>query len=83
MAKIKITQAKSAVGNEYLIYQFKDANTLPSFEIYKLIKNCKEVAREFGVNQTQIGRKDDLNTREMCLKMMDKINTDNLYSDLN
>lgn len=82
MAKIKITQAKSPIGNEYIIYQFTDAHNLPSVEIYKLISNCREVAREFGISENEIDRDSELNTREMCVKMVDKINKENLHSDL-
>lgn len=82
MAKIKITQAKSPIGNEYIIYQFKDAHNLPSVEIYKLASNCKEVAEEFGISEYENGRNSKLNTREMCVKMVAKINKENLHSDL-
>lgn len=82
MTKIKITQATSKTGSNYLIHQFNDGNPLPSFEIYKLVKNCKEVAGEFEINDTEIGRDTQLNTREMCCKMIDKINKENLYTEL-
>ena len=72
--KIEIIQAESENGNVYIIHKFNDGNTLPSFEIYKLVDNAKDVAREFGISETRPDGQAPLNTREMCQKMLDKIN---------
>ncbi len=71
--KIEIIQAVSPAGDIYLIHSFKDKNTLPSFEIYKMVKNCREVAREFGIDENKTGCETKLNTRVMCAEMVKKI----------
>lgn len=73
LPKIEIIQAISPTGDIYLIHSHKDKNPLPSFEIYKMVKNCREVAREFGIDEIKNGRDSELNTREMCTEMVNKI----------
>ena len=72
-SKLDITQAVSPKNNTYLIYRFDDGNTKDEYQIYKLVQSAG-VAREFGIKDTIPGRPSKLNTREMCDKMMDKIN---------
>ncbi len=71
--KIEIIQAVSPAGDIYLIHSHADQNPFPSFEIYKMVKNCREVAREFGVLENKPGRDSELNTREMCAEMVKRI----------
>lgn len=81
-AKIEIIQTTSPNGNVYLIHKFMDGNTHPSFDIYKLVDNETEVAKEFGISNTIPGRKSPLNAREMCKKMVDKIQDEKLHYKL-
>lgn len=74
--KIEIIQAESENGNVYLIHKHSDGNTLPCFEIYKLVDNAKDVAREFGISENRPGGQAPLNTKEMCQKMLEKIKKD-------
>lgn len=71
--KLEITQVTSPKNSTYLIYRFDDGNTKDGYQIYKLVQSAG-VAREFGIEDTIPGRPSKLNTREMCDKMMDKIN---------
>lgn len=78
IAKLKITQALSPKGNTYIIYQWNDKNTLDCFEIYKLVGNQKDVAREFGISDINPNGGENFNTRVMCEKMIDKIEQNNM-----
>ena len=72
MSKLEIIQATSPENNTYLIHRFDDGNTKKGDEIYKLVPSI-DVAREFGIEDVIEGRTSNLNTREMCDKMVDKI----------
>lgn len=78
LPKIRITQAKTENDNTYLIYEFEDGNNHSSFEIYKLVSNCKAVAEEFGIPRINENGVEE-NTRTMCERMIEKIKEDNLY----
>jgi hypothetical protein len=70
--KLEIIQATSPENNTYLIHRFDDGNTKKCYEIYKLVRSI-DVAREFGIEDGIEGRPSNLNTREMCDKMVEKI----------
>lgn len=82
MSKLKITQALSPQGNTYLIYQWNDKNTLDCFEIYKLVGNQKDVAREFGISDINPNGGENFNTRVMCEKMIEVIENNKLNSHI-
>jgi hypothetical protein len=81
-AKVEIIQAVSQNGNTYLIHKFQDGNAHHSFDIYKLVDNEKDVAREFGISEIRSNGITPLNTREMCEKMVEKIKAESLYYNI-
>ncbi|OJX30490.1 MAG: hypothetical protein BGO86_00640 [Chryseobacterium sp. 36-9] len=65
-AKIGVNQIKSPKGNTFLILNFEDKNRHESSEIYQLVQNASEVAREeFDISEYNENRKIKLNMREM------------------
>jgi hypothetical protein len=71
--KLEIFQATSNTGNTYLIHRdFDDKNNNYEYQTYKLVQS-KSVARDFGISGTQDGRKNPLNSREMCNKLIEEI----------
>lgn len=65
-AKIGFTQIKSLKGNTFLVLNFEDKNTHDSLEIYQLVQNASEVAREeFNISEYNDNRNSKLNMREM------------------
>ncbi len=73
--KLEIYHATTEKGVTYLIHRYvDDANNNYEYQIYKLVQ-AKNVAREFGIKDTKAGRKEKLTTREMCDKLIEKINS--------
>lgn len=71
--KLEVFQETSEAGNTYLIYRyFDDKNNNYEYQTYKLVQT-KSVARDFGISDTQNGRKMPLNSREMCDRLIDEI----------
>ena len=70
--KIEINQLQSPSGNTYLFMSFDDKNNHKSFEIYQLVQNQSEVAREFNIVDVRENFDSKLNTREMCEKIIEK-----------
>ena len=70
---MELYQVKSKTGKTYIIFRFFDVhNNNFEYPIYKLVKS-KPVAREFDIPDKIEGRKSELNTREMCDKLIQKI----------
>ncbi|MBS1549619.1 MAG: hypothetical protein JSS94_07125 [Bacteroidetes bacterium] len=70
-SKININQIVSPKGNTFLILNFDDKNTHENFEVYQLVQNASEVARdEFAVSEYDEDRRSKLNTREMWKKIL-------------
>ena len=73
--KLEIYQATTDKGNTYLIHRYiDDGNNNHEYQIYKLVQ-AKNVAREFGIKDIKAGRKEKLTSREMCDKLIDKLNS--------
>lgn len=65
-SKIDINQITSPKGNTFLVLSFDDKNTHKNFEIYQLVQNASEIAKdEFDVSECVENRESKLNTREM------------------
>ena len=70
-AKIEFNQITSPKGNTFLVLNFDDKNTHENFEVYQLVQNASDVAREeFAVSEYDENRKSKLNTREMWNKIL-------------
>jgi hypothetical protein len=74
--KLEVYQTTTDDGKKtYLIYRYWDNhNNNFEYQIYKLESNTKKVIREFGISENKLGRKSKLTTREMCDKLIEKIN---------
>ncbi|MDK2771263.1 MAG: hypothetical protein KYX68_03390 [Flavobacterium sp.] len=72
---MEVFQLKSEKGNTYIVFRFfDDKNKNYEYKTYKLVKSIN-VAREFGILDKIPNRKTKLNTREMCDRLIEKINT--------
>lgn len=70
---MEIFQIKSKSGSKYIIFRFYDNhNKNYEYEIYKAVKS-KDAARAFGVPDNIDGRESNLNSREMCNRLIEKI----------
>ena len=71
--QFEVYQIKSDTGNLYIIYRFYDAkNKNYKYEIYKSVKS-RAVAMEFNIPKSIEGRESELNTREMCDELINRI----------
>ncbi len=70
--KLEVYQIESA-KNTYIVHRYKDdKNKNYEYQIYKLVES-KAVTREFGISDSLPNRKNKLNSREMCDKMIEKV----------
>lgn len=70
---MEIYQATSKQGENYIIFRYFDNhNNNYEYKTYKLVQS-RSVAREFGVSEYKEGRPSELNTREMCDILIEKI----------
>ena len=70
---MEVYQIKSKGGSSYIIYRFYDAkNKNYKYEIYKSVKS-RTVAIEFNIPKSIEGRESELNTREMCDELINRI----------
>ena len=70
--KLEVYQLESD-ENTYLVHRYKDdKNKNYEYQIYKLVQS-KAVAREFVISDTRNNGKSNLNAREMCDKLIEKV----------
>ena len=78
--KLFVRQYKAKDKKVYIIYRYKDdKNKNYEYQIYELVES-RNAAQNLGAPKRQVGRKSELNTREMCdwvWENADEIDKDN------